>query len=51
MLAEQFALSVRPHGVQPSAYALPNAVFWDPASGAATGVAHVMSPNACVGAA
>ena len=50
-LEARFALGVRPHGVHPSAYACPNAVLWDPASGAATGVAHVMSPNACVGAA
>ena len=50
-LEGRFALGVRPHGVHPSAYACPNAVLWDPASGAATGVAHVMSPNACVGAA
>ncbi len=50
MLKARFALSVRPHGVHPSAYACPNAVVWDPQSGTATGVAHVMSPNACVSA-
>ena len=50
LLDERFALSVRPHGVHPSSYACPNAVVWEPESGAATGVAHVMSPNAFVGA-
>ncbi|CAI8057431.1 Glutathione hydrolase 2 [Geodia barretti] len=47
LLEARFALAVRPHGVHPSAYACPNAVVWDPQSGTATGVAHVMSPNAC----
>ena len=46
MLKARFPLSVRPHGVHPSAFACPNAVAWDYESGAATGVAHVMSPNA-----
>ena len=50
LLEARFALAVRPHGVHPSAYACPNAVVWDPHSGTATGAAHVMSPNACVGA-
>ena len=50
LLEARFALAVRPHGVHPSAYACPNAVVWDPQSGTATGVAHVMSPNACVSA-
>ena len=50
MLAARFALGVRPHGVHPSLYACPNAVVWEPESGAASGVAHVMSPNAFVGA-
>ena len=50
MLKARFPLSVRPHGVHPSAYACPNAVAWDFESGSATGVAHVMSPNAFVGA-
>ena len=49
-LEARFALSVRPHGVHPSAYACPNAVVWEPESGTATGAAHVMSPNASVGA-
>ena len=49
LLEDRFALGVRPHGVHPSSYACPNAVVWGPESGAATGVAHVMSPNACVG--
>ena len=51
MLSNRFELAVRPHGVHPSAYACPNAVVWDPESGTATGAAHVMSPNASVGAA
>ena len=50
LLEARFALAVRPHGVHPSAYACPNAVVWDPHSGTATGAAHVMSPNASVGA-
>ena len=50
ILGDRFALGVRPHGVHPSSYACPNAVVWDPESGSATGVAHVMSPNACVSA-
>ena len=50
MLKARFAVAVRPHGVHPSAYACPNAVAWEPESGTATGVAHVMSPNASVGA-
>ena len=50
LLEGRFALSVRPHGVHPSVYACPNAVIWDPHSGTASGAAHVMSPNACVGA-
>ena len=50
LLEARFAIAVRPHGVHPSAYACPNAVVWDPQSGTATGVAHVMSPNACVSA-
>ncbi len=49
-LKARFPLAVRPHGVHPSAYACPNAVVWDPESGTATGAAHVMSPNASVGA-
>ena len=48
MLQDRFALDVRPLGVHPTAYACPNAVIWEPESGTATGVAHVMSPNACV---
>ena len=51
MLEARFALGVRPLGVHPTAYACPNAVVWEPESGTATGVAHVMSPNACVSAA
>ena len=50
MLKARFALAARPQGVHPSAYACPNAVVWDPESGTASGAAHVMSPNACVGA-
>ena len=50
LLESRFALSVRPHGVHPSAYACPNAVIWEPDSSSATGAAHVMSPNASVGA-
>ena len=50
MLEARFPLAVRSHGVHPSAYACPNAVVWEPESGTATGVAHVMSPNASVGA-
>ena len=50
MLEARFALGARPHGVHPSSFACPNAVVWDPESGTATGIAHVMSPNACVGA-
>ena len=50
LLESRFALSVHPHGVHPSAYACPNAVVWEPDSGSATGAAHVMSPNASVGA-
>ena len=50
MLEARFPLAVRPHGVHPSAYACPNAVVWEPESGIATGAAHVMSPNASVGA-
>ena len=50
MLKAQFPLAVRPHGVHPSAYACPNAVVWDPREANATGAAHVMSPNASVGA-
>ena len=49
-LEARFPLSVRPHGVHPSAYACPNAVVWDPRDGTAAGAAHVMSPNASVGA-
>ena len=49
-LEARFALAVRPHGVHPSAYACPNAVIWDPESGTVSGAAHVMSPNASVGA-
>ena len=48
MLQDRFALGVRPLGVHPTAYACPNAVVWEPESGTATGVAHLMSPNACV---
>ena len=51
MLEARFALAVRRHGVHPSAYACPNAVVWEPESGTAAGAAHVMSPNASVGAA
>ena len=50
MLEGRFPVAVRPHGVHPSAYACPNAVVWEPESGTATGAAHVMSPNASVGA-
>ncbi|MDE0203888.1 MAG: gamma-glutamyltransferase [Rhodospirillaceae bacterium] len=50
LLEARFALGVRPHGVHPSAYACPSAVVWDPQGGTASGAAHVMSPNACVGA-
>ncbi|MCY4480534.1 MAG: gamma-glutamyltransferase [Rhodospirillales bacterium] len=50
LLEARFALSVHQHGVHPSAYACPNAVVWEPDSGSATGAAHVMSPNASVGA-
>ena len=50
LLEARFALSVRPHGVHPSLYACPNAVVWDPHSRTASGAAHVMSSNACVGA-
>ena len=50
MLEARFDLAVRPYGVHPSSYACPNAVVWEPATGTATGAAHVMSPNACVGA-
>ena len=50
MLEARFALAPRPHGVHPSNYACPNAVVWDPATGSTAGAAHVMSPNACVGA-
>ena len=50
LLGARFDLAVRPHGVHPSAYACPNAVMWDPATGSASGAAHVMSPNACVSA-
>ena len=50
MLDARFALALRPSGVHPSAFACPSAVVWDPRSGAATGAAHVMSPNACVSA-
>ena len=50
MLEARFPLALRPHGVHPSAYACPNAVVWDPRDGTATGAAHVMSPNASVGA-
>ena len=50
MLESRFDLAVRPCGVHPSVYACPNAVIWDPATGSASGAAHVMSPNACVSA-
>ena len=50
MLKARFSAAARPHGVHPSAYACPNAVVWEPEGGTATGVAHVMSPNASVGA-
>ena len=50
LLEARFALAARPHGVHPSAYACPSAVVWDPRSGTASGAAHVMSPNASVGA-
>ena len=50
LLESRFDLAVRPCGVHPSVYACPNAVVWDPATGSASGAAHVMSPNACVSA-
>ena len=50
LLEARFALAARPHGVHPSAYACPSAVVWDPRSGTTSGAAHVMSPNASVGA-
>lgn len=50
MLESRFEVAPRVSGTHPTAFACPNVVAWDPESRAATGVAHVMSPNACVSA-
>ena len=50
MLGARFEVAPRAYGVHPSLFACPNAVAWDPGEGSAVGVAHVMSPNACVSA-
>ena len=51
MLESDFEVARRVCGVHPTAFACPNIVIWDLREGVAAGAAHVMSPNACVGAA
>ena len=51
MLESDYEVAPRVCGVHPTAFACPNIVIWDPREGVAAGAAHVMSPNACVGAA